>query len=201
MPEHAALSHEVRVDCAPQWATGLPRMESRPWRATLSRVTRTTAALLALLVALPALAMRAGLEAGTGVAHELAGVDLTLRWTHVQIFVPFGALGFANVFVDGAPTVAGGLRFYSGDGEGLVMSLQGAAVWTPQKSSVEDAGFRGAAAVTLGGAKRWGDFFVLLAAGPVAGYANGFALKSLPHGRNWFHSWPVDLDVAAGFEF
>ena len=65
-------------------------MESRPWRATLSRVTRTTAALLALLVALPASAM-------------------------------------------------------------------------------------------------------LLAAGPVAGYANGYALKSLPHRRNWFHSWPVDL--------
>src|SRR5437868_6573999 len=72
MPEHAALSHEVRVDCAPQWATGLPRMESRPWRATVSRVTRTTAALLALLVALPASAMLLAAGPVAGYANGFA---------------------------------------------------------------------------------------------------------------------------------
>jgi hypothetical protein len=153
-----------------------------------------------------------GLAAGAGLAHELVSIDLQVRYRHLEIFIPFGPLGIANNFIDGAPTIAGGLRWLSGDGQGVTVSLQGAAVWTPVSQSAADAGFVGSLALTAGGRARSGHWFAQAAAGPIASYedhpisspshaANGFSWGSLPHGRNWYRSWPIDLDVAIGYEF
>ena len=144
---------------------------------------------------------RLGIEAGAGLAHELAGLDLTLRLGHVGVFIPFGPFGIENVFLDGAPTVAGGIRFYSGDGEGLVLTLQGAGVWTPRSRSAVDAGIRAAVAVTAGYCLRVGQFFAQAAAGPVWNDNHGWSFGSMEHRRNWYRSSPVDLDAALGFEF
>jgi hypothetical protein len=145
--------------------------------------------------------LRLGIEAGAGLAHELAGVDLVLRWGAVSVFIPFGPRGFANVFGDGAPTAAGGIRYSFASG--LTLGLQGAAVWTPRSASAEDAGFEAALAPTIGWRLQSGAFFAHAGAGPVVSYGEraGFGLRSLPHRRNWFREWPLDLDFAAGVEF
>jgi hypothetical protein len=159
------------------------------------------ALLLAATARARAEGLRLGVEAGAGLAHELAGIDITLRYGHVGLFIPFGVFGFANVFDDGAPTAAGGLRFFSGDGEGVTLTLQGATVWTPDRQSAEDAGLRAAVAVALGGRARLGDWFLQLGAGPVVNYDHGWSWGSMHHRRNWYRDWPVDLDAAIGFEF
>ena len=165
---------------------------------------RAWAALVVLLCATSAAAAdgwRFGVEASAGLAHELAGIDLTLRYRHVSVYIPFGALGIANLFIDGAPTIAGGIRFFSGDGEGLVLTLQGVGVWTPSSASVEDAGFRGALAATGGWRLRSGNWFAQAAVGPVINYDAAWSWGSLHHRRNWYRDWPVDMDVAIGVEF
>jgi hypothetical protein len=63
--------------------------------------------LLGVAARVKAARLRVGIEAGAGLAHELAGLDLTLRLGHLGVFILFGPSGSRTrlvVRLDGAPT-------------------------------------------------------------------------------------------------
>src|SRR3954467_15633059 len=60
---------------------------------------------------------------GVGSAYGVVGAQVGLSWSH---FALFGALGKNPTYLEeSTPVLGGGVRFYSGDGQGWFGSLQG----------------------------------------------------------------------------
>lgn len=176
--------------------------------------------LLALLLAAEPLHL--SLSAGTGIGYQSAGIQLALRSQHWGAFVALGA-----PTVRGLAGASGGLRFIRGDGEGLVLSLQGALQGLPDggdgtftdsngRTYYGGSGYSQAAAsfsATIGGRLRRGALFLDLAAGPVIHYLFAAPYKprsccgpSPDHGGLQLGplpapangSWPLPLDLTIG---
>ncbi len=179
--------------------------------------------LLALLLAAEPLHLSAA--AGTGIAYQSAGLQLGIRSGHWGAFAALGA-----PTVRGLPGVSGGVRWLRGDGEGLLLSLQGAMQGLPEGGNgistdfngniyYGGAGYSQAAAslsATAGYRFRLDPVFLDLAAGPVIHYLSvalykqshygsgsnrgGWQFGPLPAPANGSWPLPIDLTLALGAE-
>lgn len=175
--------------------------------------------LLALLLA--AEPLHVSLSAGTGIAYQSAGVQLAIRSDHFGAFVALGA-----PTVRGLAGVSGGFRWLRGDGEGLMLSLQGALQGLPDSgdpvfySGVPQyyGGYSQAAlslSATAGYRFRHGPVFLDLAAGPLVHYwferpykqynylapsPGGWRVSPIPAPANGSWPLPFDLTLAVGAE-
>jgi hypothetical protein len=174
------------------------------------RIVRLACLLLGAWLLLPRRA-RAGddlhwaFSPGIGLGHELAAVDVELRWRQLVAYVPVGPFGIVNFLNDRALTAALGFLWIPHETSGLVLALHEIAVWTPKSARVSDSGFEISLAPTIGARLRFGRVIVDLGVGPVVSYSSssnapGWTLRSFPHRLNPMRSWPLEADVGVGFE-
>ncbi len=179
--------------------------------------------LLALLLA--AEPLHVSISAGTGIAYQSAGVQLSIRSEHWGAFAALGAPTLRGLI-----GVSGGMRWLRGDGNGLMLSLQGALQGLPDGGNGISIDYRGnryyggdgysqaavSISATIGGRLRRGPLFLDLTAGPVLHYLivapykqgsyryqnqpGGWQIGPLPAPSTGSWPLPIDVTIALGVE-
>ncbi len=148
---------------------------------------------------------RAAIAGGVGHAFGLLGVHLELRKNHWAAFAGFGAQGFAG------PGVALGAKWFSGAGEGFVVSMH---LDVNPRFGYASERFA-AAALTFGGRARWSKLFLEAGVGPAVSFYRFSTDDEQKQARVWvtnigfgaFGPYPdngplfPDISAALGYEF